>query len=179
MDRLVTAALACVEEGQAADLAAVAARVGVTRQTVYRYFPSRQALFQAAAYRLAGVLVEQVADHLAGVTDAEDGVVEVVFFCLRSLPVDPRLSFIVRPGSDVALIMSPQGPALAARILTELPIGLDHLSEGERADLAEHMVRLLQALLLDPSTATRDDADVRRFLHVCLGPSVHPPTIRR
>lgn len=46
--------------GEGADLAKVAERVGVTRQTVYRYFPSRRALFQAVAAARAGSLVERL-----------------------------------------------------------------------------------------------------------------------
>jgi hypothetical protein len=60
----------------------------------------------------------------------------------------------------------------------QLPIDLAHRSTGEHALLAEHPVRLLQALLLDPSTSTRRDADLRRVLDAYLRPSVRRSAIR-
>lgn len=74
--------------------------------------------------------------------------------------------------------MAPQSPQLAAAIVDQLPIDLTHLDVERRSLLVEHMLRLVQALLLDPSTPDRSDADLRRFLGVCLRPSVHPKTIR-
>lgn len=178
--RIIRAAIACVDEhGDAADIAKVAERLQVTRQTVYRYFPNRRALFEIVAAAGQGALVKRLVTHLRGIGDPADAVVEVVFWCLRRLPRDRRLAFIAPPGRADALVMAPGSPALAATVLDQLPIDLAHLNGDQRAFLAEHMVRLLQALLLDPSTATRRDDDLRRFLGACLRPSVHPSTIRK
>ena len=167
------------ECGDAADIAKVAERLQITRQTVYRYFPSRRALFEVVAAAEQGALVKRLVRHLRRIDDPADAVVEVVFWCLRRLPRDRRLAFIAPPGRADALVMAPAAPAIAATVLGELPIDLAHLSGEERSVLAEHMVRLLQALLLDPSTAARRDDDLRRFLGACLRPSVHPVTIRK
>lgn len=180
VQRIVQAAVECVEQsGDAADIAKVAFRLGVTRQTVYRYFSNRSALFEAVAGEAAGALVDRLTEHLAGIEDASDAIVEVVYYCLRNLPSDPRLSFIARPGHGDALITSTRAPGLATLVLAQLPIDLHHLDDVQRAVLAEHMVRLLQALLLDPATAARDDAELRRFLDACLRPTTHPQTMHR
>jgi AcrR family transcriptional regulator len=177
--RIVAAARDCLDErGARADLATVAERLGVTRQTVYRYFPSRRALFEAVAAERVEALVAQLASHLAGVPEPGDAVVEVVLHCLRVLPDDPQLAFIAEPGRGDALIMTSDAPRLTAEVLARLPIDLSGLDGGERAVLAEHMVRLLQSLLLDASTERRDDDDLRRFLHACLDQHLHRPTIR-
>ena len=179
VERIVAAARACLDErGAEADLAQVAERLGVTRQTVYRYFPSRRALFETVAAERVDALVERLAAHLAGVDDAGDAVVEVVLHCVRVLPDDPQLAFIAEPGRGDALIMTSDAPRLTAGVLDRLPIDLGRLDPGQRAVLAEHMVRLLQSLLLDESTTGRDDADLRRFLHACLAHHLHRPTIR-
>jgi len=175
----VKAAVACVDEhGDAADVAKIATRLQVTRQTIYRYFPSRRALFEVVGAQATGPLVRRLRRHLSGTRDPADAVVELVFWCVRHLPRDPRLAFIASPGRADALILSSRSPRLAAAVVEQLPIDLSHLAGEHRALLVEHMVRLVQSLLLDPSTHQRPDADLRRFLDACLRPSVHRSTIR-
>jgi AcrR family transcriptional regulator len=175
--RILAAGIVCVDEfGEEADLGKVADHLGITRQTLYRYFPTSRALFEAVAAEAAGGFVQQLGEHLRPVTSAEDAVVETIVFCLRVLPGDPRLSFIVRPAN--ALFSVAGLPQMAESVLEHLPVDLSNLDEVQRADLAELMVRLLQGLVIDPETTNRDDAELRRFLHVCLDPAVHPGTVR-
>jgi AcrR family transcriptional regulator len=178
-ERILAAAIECVEElGLDADVAKVAQRVGVTRQTVYRYFPSRSALFAAVALHGTGSLVERLIHHLGDVTATEDAVIEMMMFCLRTLPDDPQLAFVAQPGRADALIMSEGAPELAKAVLRRLPVHFGTL-DGDAFDaLAEHMVRLIQALLLDASTAARSDDDLRRFLHACLDHHLEGVTAR-
>ena len=174
-DRIVAAAIECVERlGPDADLAAVAESVGVTRQTVYRYFPSRRALFEAVALQRLGSLIDRLTDRLDGVTDTAEAIVEVMVFCIRTLPADPQLAFVAQPGRADALIMRSDAPLTAIAILRQLPIDLGGLDPEGLTTLAEHMVRLIQALLLDAATATRRDDDLRRFLHACLDHHLAP-----
>jgi len=169
--RITQAAVACViEHSNGSDVSKVAARLGVTRQTVYRYFPTRNALFEAVAARASSNLMEQLKERVIAIVNPTDAIVEILLFCIREVPNDPRLSFIARPGRGDALITSASAPGLADRFLGQLPIELGSLSAVERMHLAEHMVRLLQALLLDPSTADRDEADLRAFLNACFSP---------
>ncbi|KPM54179.1 hypothetical protein CcI49_05170 [Frankia sp. CcI49] len=166
--RIVAAARACIEvDGTGSDLAKVARRVGVTRQTVYRYFPTRRALFEAVAEQGVEALVAGMAASLTGVDDPRDALVRLMLHCVRTLPNDPGLSFIAQPGRGDALITTADAPRLTLAVLDRLPIALD-LGEQARAALAEHMVRLLQSLLLDETTQLRSDEDLGVFLHACL-----------
>jgi AcrR family transcriptional regulator len=180
IDRIIRAATECVQRyGVGADLAKVADRLHVTRQTVYRYFPGNRALFQAVAAQVADRLVTKLAETLLEIDDPLDAVVQVVFYCIRHLAEDPELSFISDTGRGGPLISVPGAPLMAAKVLVNLPIDLDHLNSGELSILAEHMVRLLQGLVLDPDTPRRDDADLRHFLRACLQQSVHPMRLPR
>src|SRR6478752_5037093 len=73
------------EHGAAIRLADVARTLGVTRQTVYRYFPNADALLIASAMRAANGFVDQVVDHVDGDNDPVTAVVECVSFALDRL----------------------------------------------------------------------------------------------
>lgn len=179
VERIVAGAVECVAaHGSTADVAKVAQRLGVTRQTVYRYFPTKSALFEQVADRARESLIGKVAERVSGIGDPADAVVEVVMYCLVELPRSADLSFIAAPARSDALIVSESARRIAADVLADLPIDLGQLAEEHRLHLAEHMLRLLQGLILDPSTAGRDEAELRRFLDACLRPCLHPVTIR-
>jgi AcrR family transcriptional regulator len=173
VERIVAAAAACVDErGARADVAQVAERLGVTRQTVYRYFPTRDALFSATAGRAAGPFVERLAAHVAPIDDPAEALVEAVLFCLRELPVDRQLSVLFAPGRIGPSMTGPRALDFARHVLRRLPIDLAALPGDDVDRLAEHLLRLLQSLLLDPGTVARDPVDLRRFLELCLVPAV-------
>ena len=76
----------------------VARTLGVTRQTVYRYFPSTDALLVAAAVRAAGDFLDRMATHLQGITDPVDAVAEAIATALEWLPKDKHLGLLIEPG---------------------------------------------------------------------------------
>ena len=59
---LEAAAAVLAERGEQASMADVAAAAGMARATVYRYFPNREALFEA----LGRLAVEEAGERLAG-----------------------------------------------------------------------------------------------------------------
>ena len=126
------------------------------------------------AFQRVGSLIDRLGDHVRGITDTAEAVVEVMVFCLHILPEDPQLAFIAQPGRADALIMRPDAPRLSHAILRGLPIDFSGLDDEAFRTLAEHAVRLIQSLLLDPGTAVRSDEELRAFLHACLDHHVHP-----
>ena len=85
--RILAAAGKAIEErGADFSISDVARSVGVTRQTVYRYFPSTEALLVAAAVRAVDGFLQRLADHVAGITDPADAVTEAVATALEWLP---------------------------------------------------------------------------------------------
>ena len=79
-------------------IADVARTLGVTRQTVYRYFPSTDALLVAAAVHAASGFLDRLAAHLQGITDPADAVAEAVATALEWLPEDKHLGLLICPG---------------------------------------------------------------------------------
>ena len=69
---LAAAGRAIDERGADFSIADVARTLGVTRQTVYRYFPSTDALLMQAGVVAATDFLERLANHIRGITDPAD-----------------------------------------------------------------------------------------------------------
>lgn len=162
--------------------AEVAERVGVTRQTVYRYFPTTEDLLNAAAVEavaeLTAGLVDHVRDHLAATGgDAGDAAVEVVSYVYEHLRDDPALNRMLAPGrlsGTVTDLTSPTSIALGQTLLASFGVDWEAagLDETGQAELVEHMLRTLQTLVLDPGDPPRSGAQVRDYLQRWLAPAL-------
>ena len=96
--RILAAASKTIDaKGADFSIADVARALGVTRQTVYRYFPSTDALLVAAAVHTAGDFANQVEAHLRGITDPVDAVAEAIATVLEWLPKDKHLGLLIGP----------------------------------------------------------------------------------
>src|ERR1700749_4740771 len=95
---VVPAGNAIDERGAEFSIADVARTLGVTRQTVYRYFPSTDALLVAAAVHAASGFLDRLAAHLQGITDPAEAIAEAVATALEWLPADKHLGLLVGPG---------------------------------------------------------------------------------
>ena len=73
------------ERGSAMRIADVARTLGVTRQTVYRYFPGTEALRVATAMRSADGFLDQLTTHVKGMTDPVIAITEGVAFAIEQL----------------------------------------------------------------------------------------------
>jgi AcrR family transcriptional regulator len=166
--------------GSAIRLADVARRLGVTRQTVYRYFPNADALLIASAMRAVDGFIDQVVEHVRGLNDAVTAVVECVSFGVENLAGDPQLESLLtnRPeGQAVTSLTSDTAIAFCLSVFHRLDVdwelhGFDTDALGE---LAEMTLRTVQSLLTDPGQRQRDGIALRRFVARWLGPSILYP----
>jgi AcrR family transcriptional regulator len=172
-------------DAQGADfsIADVARTLGVTRQTVYRYFPSTDALLVAAAVHAADDFQDRLADHLHGVTDPVEAVSEAIATALEWLPKDKHLGLLIAPGratahtegvtSDVAL-------QFANSLIRRFDVDWSGLgySDDELDELAEHLLRIIQSFVIDPGRPPRAGEDLRDYLRRWVGSAVLPPAIR-
>lgn len=178
--RIVEAATACLDRVGLAktNLSDVAAEAGVTRQTVYRYFPRLADILRAVA--LAGVeeFAERMERHLATFGSAEEAAVESVVFAVRTVPAEPHLSLLLQAGEAdlfTSEVASAPAFALGARILRNVPV--DWAAVGVTTDedlqgLAEILMRLFLSFLHYPSTSALDDDRLRALVRRWIGPAL-------
>jgi len=180
--RILAAASQAVDErGADVGIADVARTLGVTRQTVYRYFASTEALLVAAAVHAADDFLERLADHLRGRTDPVDAVTEAIATALEWLPKDKHIGLLIAPGradehtasvtSDVALRF-----ANAMLLRFDVDWAARGFTDADLDDLAEYLLRIIQSFVIDPGRPPRSGEALRDYLRRWVaGPIVPGP----
>ncbi|OBB65945.1 MULTISPECIES: TetR/AcrR family transcriptional regulator [unclassified Mycobacterium] len=185
IERILDAADKIIDErGSALRIADVARVLGVTRQTVYRYFPGTQALLVASAMRSADGFLDRMAAHLEGVTDPVVAMTEGMAYAIEELASDNQVEFVLnqrhRGGQKVSII-SDTALAFGRSMLHRYDI--DWESYGFDKDgldeLNEFSLRVLHSFLADPGRPPRSGADLRRYLTRWLGPAIAYPQMER
>ncbi|RSM70798.1 TetR/AcrR family transcriptional regulator [Kibdelosporangium aridum] len=178
--RIVEAATACIDRVGLAktSLSDVAAEAGVTRQTIYRYFPRLPDILRAVA--LAGVdeFTGRMERHLASFGSAEEAAVESVVFAVRTVPHEPYLGLLLQAGEAdffTTEVTTPLAFAFGARILRNLPVdwpAVGVTTDEDLQGLAEILMRLFLSFLQYPSTPPLTDDQLRALVRRWIGPAL-------
>ncbi len=180
--RILAATRARLGQVGTTSTAEVAESLGVTRQTVYRYFPTTEDLLNAAATEAVATmttdLVEHVRAHVAATNgDAGDAAVEGVAYVFEHLREDPALNRLIAPGrlgGTVADLTSSSSIDLGRTLIAGFGIDWDELGwdETRQRELVEHLLRTLQSLILDPGDPVRSGPELREYLQRWLAPAL-------
>lgn len=175
--RIVTAARHAIDERGNVSVSEVAQVLGVTRQTVYRYFPTHETLLGATALSAVDGFLDRLAAHLDSISDPTEAVVEGVAYTYEQLGHDKYLSLLFQPGktttftasvtSDIALSF---GRSIVQRFQIDWPAA--GFVDGALDDLVEVMLRTLQSLIIDPGRPARTGTALRHFLGWWMAPAV-------
>ncbi len=160
----------------------VARRIGVTRQTVYRYFPGTDALLIASAMRSADGFIDRLAEHVGAEKDPVAAMVESIAYAVEHLIGDPQFENLLTQRRDSGVITSLTSEtalSFSRSILHRFNVdweshGFDEASLDELAELA---LRTMHSLLLDPGQPPRDGVALRRFVARWLGPAIVMPRV--
>jgi AcrR family transcriptional regulator len=176
-DRIIAAARAAIDARGSVTVSEVAATLGITRQTVYRYFPTLEALLAGTALTAVGDFLDRLAAELQGITDPTDAVVEGIAYTLEQLPHDRYLSLVMQPGKASAFtagVTSDLAFSFGRSLLHRFSV--DWAAAGFRDhdldELVEFMLRTLQSFILDPGGPTRHGAELRGYLRRWIAPAV-------
>lgn len=169
------------ERGSAMRIADVARTLGVTRQTVYRYFPKTEALLVASAMRAADGFIDQLSEHVGGMTDPVAAMVESVSYTVERLAGDPQFENLLasRENGSRASLTSDTALSFARTILRRFDIDWEQQGFDEEAldELAEICLRTMHSMLVDPGQPAREGAALRRFVARWLGPAIVYPRL--
>ncbi|HEX2283983.1 MAG TPA: TetR/AcrR family transcriptional regulator [Mycobacterium sp.] len=182
IDRILAAASKAIDaRGADFSIADVARTLGVTRQTVYRYFPSTDALLMEAAVHAATSFLDRMAAHLQGITDPVEAVAEGIATALEWLPKDKHIGLLLSPGrvtahtedvtSDVALQFA---NAMLRRF--DVDWSSHGFTDADLDELAEHLLRIIQSFVIDPGRPPRRGEELRAYLRRWVGSAVTPPS---
>jgi len=177
-ERIIAAAMRCIDRYGAAKtgLSDVATELGVTRQTVYRLFPSTQDLFREVAGVAAQGFLDRLQGRVAELSDPADIIVEALAFTIERLPNEPYVGILLAAGDATSFsqqVTATQGFAVARAMVEQMPVDWPAVGfDDQRLDeLTELMLRLLQSFSLDPGKG-RTRAERRAFLRRWLGAAI-------
>ncbi|KUI41468.1 TetR family transcriptional regulator [Mycobacterium sp. IS-1590] len=168
------------ERGSAMRIADVARSLGVTRQTVYRYFPGTEALLLATVMRSGDGFLDQLANHVGDETDAVTAVVEGLAFAIENLSRDDRIIYILsrRSRGELTPSLSSDTALAFSRAMLhryEVDWGANGFDEEALGELAEFLLRILYSYLVDTNKKHATGAELRTFLARWVGPAVIYP----
>ena len=161
----------------------VARRLGLSRVTIYRYFPKRDRLVQAVLMRELHRFLEQVGAAIEPCQTLEEKLVEGVVFALGYLRRHRLLQRVLRTEPELLL------PALTVRAGPVLTAGREFIAGFVRAEsehgqlpltgqeievVSELLARAVLSFLLTPDSALgmQTDKEVRAFAEHYLAPTL-------
>lgn len=166
------------ERGSAMRIADVARSLGVTRQTVYRYFPGTEALLLSTAMRSGDGFLEQLANHVRGETDPVNAIIEGVAFAIENLTQDDRIGYILAgPSRGEVSITSDTALAFSRSMLHRYDVDWEASGFDDAAldELSEFCLRILYSFLVDRGHSARSGDQLRHFLARWIGPAIIYP----
>ena len=173
--RIVAAAVELIGDRGTTSIAEVADALGVIRQTVYRYFPTVDALLQAAAVQAVGAFLDRLAAHLRGIGDPADAVVEGIVFTLDQVPRAPHLRLMLAGEySHTEAIASGQAMAFGMTMIQRFDVDwpAHRYDEARLRELVEFQLRVMQSFFISPGDPPRTSDQLRAYLHRWVAPAV-------
>ncbi len=172
--RIIDTSRAAIDAHGTVNVSEVAQTLGVTRQTIYRYFPTQEALMAATAVSSVAGFLDRLAAQLGSITDPTEAVIEGIAYTLEQLAHDRYLGLVMQPG---------KASAFTAGVTSDLAIGFGRsillrfdvdwaaagFADQTLDELVEFMLRILQSFIVDPA---RQGPNLRTFLNDWIAPAV-------
>lgn len=178
--RIIAATRSCVEKFGAprTTVSVVATELGVTRQTVYRYYPSHAELLEAVAQAGLAGYVERMVAHLSTFDSPAAVAIESIVFAVEVIPSEPSIGLLLQAGEtevfsrDVTTTMS---FVIGADILRRIPVDWAEIGvqDDELEGLAEMLMRMFVSFLQFPGDPAYSADDIRVLVRRWLGPALH------
>jgi AcrR family transcriptional regulator len=177
VSRIVDASRRAIDTQGTVSVSAVAQALGVTRQTIYRYFPTQETLMAATAVASVDGFLDRLAAQLGSIRNPTDAVVESIAYTVEQLPHDRYLGLVLQPG---------KASAFTAGVTSDIAIGFGRsilqrfdidwaaagFADSRLDELVEFMLRILQSFIVDPGRPARHGTALRDYLADWVAPAV-------
>ncbi|GAB3208257.1 TetR/AcrR family transcriptional regulator [Nocardia tengchongensis] len=176
--RIVAAAVELIARtGAEISIADVAESLGVIRQTVYRYFPSADALMRASAIASVDGFLDRLTVQVRGMTDPVEAMTEAIVYTLTEVRRTPHLGIMLTATSssvDHAGITSEAAQDFGITMINRFDVDWRHYGYDDRSlrELVEYLLRTMQSFFISPGNPPRDDAELRRYLRRWMGSAI-------
>lgn len=177
--RIVAAALSCVEKFGPAKttLSDVASELGVTRQTVYRYYANLAELLGAVAQTGLEDFVDRMQRHLSTFDTPSDVAIESVVYAVQAIPHERHIGALFQAGETEVFsrdVTSSMAVEVGAGILRRVPVDWSEIgvADDELDGLAEILMRLFVSFLQHPADPPRSEDELRALVRRWLGPAL-------
>ena len=162
----------------------IADELGITRQTVYRLFPSTEELLTHVTIATGGKILDRLMKAALQHDNFEDRVIESMVFLARHIPQDEFLrQYFSLPESNadnIGMSFSREGLEHAFQIQKALvPANTKMPDETWLKELAEHQQRILFGMIMAPSHRIKTASGMRDYLDKWLRPLLKPPQTAR
>ena len=154
----------------------VAEKVGVTRQTVYRYFSTSRALVEALSWRVVNDILIKLEQRVDSRKGFENKVIESVLFLSEEIPNNEFLSQYFSAHAiqlhSIEELFDQFTLQFCVDYLRNLN-GNQNISAAEEqwlSNLAEHLLRTILLLVIAPSEQTSTPEKTRKYLQCWLQP---------
>ncbi|OBJ73419.1 TetR/AcrR family transcriptional regulator [Mycobacterium sp. 1274756.6] len=185
VERIVAAAVDLIAQtGAAVTIADVAASLGVIRQTVYRYFPTADALMRAAAIASVDGFLDQLTDHVAGITDPAEALTAGTAYTLEAVHHTPHLGILLSGsyGHDHTVdLASAEARAFGMRMIGRFDVdwSAHGFDESDLDELVEFTLRIMLSFFAVPDAPARSAEERRAFLRRWLGGAIEAQRLQR
>jgi AcrR family transcriptional regulator len=176
--RIVAAAVDLIgRTGAEISIADVAESLGVIRQTVYRYFPSADALMTAAAIASVDGFLDRLTQQVSGIEDAVEAMTEAVVYTLAEVRRTPHLGILlsstysnVHPES----LTSEEAQAFGMTMIKRFDVDWERYGYDDESlhELVEYVLRTMQSFFVSPGNPPRGEDDLRRYLRRWMGAAI-------
>ncbi len=179
-DRILDAAVETAASHGLARLSVgdVAKRAGLSRQTLYKHFPSREVLVADAVLREAGRIVEQVIEAADAHESPQDSVQAAIVTTLRLTREHPLLDRLVRtePEALLPLLVGDSTVAVAVRAVVEQITArkLPDVPPADQRRAADLLSRVLISYAISPPDD--DPEEMARFMAAMVVAPIPDPT---
>lgn len=175
--KIIDATIRCVKQWgiEKTNLNDIAKEAGVTRPTVYSYFPNRHDVIRTALLHKGYSFAERTIDHMNRFDNTRDRVLETLLFALEELPKEPYLTLITQTDFSSQVnedaLSDPEGQAICLRLFAEM-FKFDTPPDNDLIEITEFVTRLMLSLLMLKGPIHRNRDELKSFLQRRLLPAL-------